>query len=147
MEVVCSSEMSPHLTTTRCRNPKEDYYLISNHYENPKTYSVINSCSGYQKSHLFNSKQLWVQVTTEHVAYKTYCLQSHLAVRHSITLWSKVQQTVNSDIFLSYEVVKKFHIYPQPYFLPCPPPLFFVHIWSVYQDLYLVMPPLIFIYL
>jgi hypothetical protein len=84
MEAVCSSEMSPHLTTTRCRNPKEDHYLISNHYDNSKTYSFINTYSCHQNRNLFNSKQLWFQVTTvnglnmqlkKHTAYEITWLQ------------------------------------------------------------------------
>jgi len=29
---------------------------------------------------------------TEYVAYKTYCLQSHLVARHSIILWQKLSK-------------------------------------------------------
>jgi hypothetical protein len=43
MEAVCCSETSEHLTTTLCRNPKEDCHLISNCRENLRT-SVSRYC-------------------------------------------------------------------------------------------------------
>jgi len=87
-------QLSPHLTTTRCRNPKKRSLTGQQPlWKPPKLIVSLTVVHGTKIT--FVQQQATVGSgyhckRTEHVAYKTYCLRSHLVPMHSITLWSKV---------------------------------------------------------